>query len=125
MEDDSLLNVGSLGALKFDKGLYAYVGSAMNGLDARIGRHLRGEKRLRWHIDHLLKEAIVTEVYFKESDVKEECMFAQRLNGLFPVIRRFGSSDCQCAGHLFSIGRDQKLGPLLGSWGFEKYVQVR
>ena len=33
----------------------------MGGLDARVARHLRAEKKLHWHIDYLLERASVTE----------------------------------------------------------------
>ena len=51
--------VGHLGAITFAPGIYAYVGSAMAGLEQRISRHLRKEKKLHWHIDYLLQVASV------------------------------------------------------------------
>ena len=48
------IQVGRLGMLAFAKGYYAYVGSALGGLEQRIDRHLRTEKKLFWHIDYLL-----------------------------------------------------------------------
>ena len=43
------------GKLTLAAGQYAYVGSAHGpgGLRARVGRHLRAEKPLHWHIDYL------------------------------------------------------------------------
>ncbi len=42
------------GAVKLESGrLYAYVGSAGQGLRARLSRHLEAPGRLRWHIDGL------------------------------------------------------------------------
>jgi Uri superfamily endonuclease len=35
------ITVGRLGILLFLKGVYAYVGSALNGIEARVKRHLR------------------------------------------------------------------------------------
>ena len=55
------IEVGRLGTFLFCRGEYAYVGSAMGGLDARVARHLRAEKKLHWHIDYLLERASVTE----------------------------------------------------------------
>ncbi|MEB3860754.1 MAG: DUF123 domain-containing protein [Desulfurococcales archaeon] len=34
-----------------EPGLYAYIGSALNSLEARVRRHLSPVKRIRWHID--------------------------------------------------------------------------
>ncbi|MDZ4245940.1 MAG: DUF123 domain-containing protein, partial [Dehalococcoidia bacterium] len=41
-----------------EQGFYAYVGSALSGLDKRIGRHLKTRKKLFWHIDYLLDRAV-------------------------------------------------------------------
>jgi Uri superfamily endonuclease len=46
--------IGCLGEFDFPVGGYAYSGSAKRGLDARIARHLRRQRPLRWHIDYLL-----------------------------------------------------------------------
>ena len=47
--------VGRLGVIQAERGYYVYVGSALGsgGLAARVGRHCRREKRLRWHVDYL------------------------------------------------------------------------
>jgi len=46
--------VGKLGVLSAQVGYYVHVGSALGpgGLAARVGRHCRREKRLRWHVDY-------------------------------------------------------------------------
>ena len=54
IKNDSNVMVGALGARKFRKGLYAYVGSAQNSLEKRIERHFRSKKKKHWHIDYLL-----------------------------------------------------------------------
>ncbi|MCJ7761950.1 hypothetical protein MUP38_00660, partial [Candidatus Bathyarchaeota archaeon] len=38
VDKDTGVNVGDLGKLTFEKGLYAYVGSAQNNLEQRIKR---------------------------------------------------------------------------------------
>ena len=48
------LQVGALGEVSLEPGWYLYVGSARRHLEARLRRHLRPEKRRRWHIDYLL-----------------------------------------------------------------------
>jgi Uri superfamily endonuclease len=46
--------IGRLGEFDFPAGRYVYTGSAKYHIDARIARHLRQKKALRWHIDYLL-----------------------------------------------------------------------
>jgi len=65
--------IGKLGYLFFPKAFYAYVGSATNGLEARLARHLRKEKRLHWHIDYLLKEARLLEIILCPSEPFAPC----------------------------------------------------
>lgn len=95
--------VGALGEIPFEVGLYAYVGSAQNGLESRVKRHLRKEKRLFWHIDYLLGDPAVevTEVYCLEGDKTCECKIAQLLSRHGKPVPRFGCSDCRCTSHLF------------------------
>jgi sugar fermentation stimulation protein A len=38
---EETIPVGKLGPIRFPEGFYAYVGSAMNGLESRVTRHLR------------------------------------------------------------------------------------
>jgi Uri superfamily endonuclease len=74
--------IGALGEIAFSAGLYAYVGSAQNNLDARVRRHLSKEKRLFWHIDYLLADpaAKVIDVYCLEGEKMFECQTAQLLS---------------------------------------------
>ena len=101
------VKAGGLEKIRFKAGYYAYVGSAMNSLEARIARHLRkNNKKLWWHVDYLLaNESVeVADVLIRESHKKEECRIAEKLAERFEVIRGFGSSDCKCEGHLFHLG---------------------
>ena len=105
VEDDASVNVGALGKLTFEKGLYAYVGSAQNNLEQRIKRHLRKEKRLFWHVDYLLNDdtAKIVKVLYKQADKTEECAIAKVIGERGEPIDGFGSSDCSCKSHLFRI----------------------
>jgi Uri superfamily endonuclease len=103
------IEVGALGEIEFAAGAYAYVGSALSGLDARIDRHLRDDKRLHWHIDYLLQHADVVDVARVESDERLECRIAARLAQRLKLVERFGCSDCDCAGHLFHATSSGKL----------------
>lgn len=97
------VEVGGLGELTFNPGMYAYVGSAQNGLEPRVARHKKKVKPLFWHIDYLLNnaEANVTDVYFKPAAKTEECRIACFLNSKATPINGFGCSDCACYSHLF------------------------
>lgn len=49
IKEKSTIKVGALGIIKFEKGYYIYVGSAMNSLVSRIKRHMKDDKKLHWH----------------------------------------------------------------------------
>jgi Uri superfamily endonuclease len=96
--------VGRLGRVRFEKGFYAYVGSAMGGLEKRIRRHLSKEKKIHWHIDYLLDSAAsrVVEVFRFESAKRLECHIAGKLSEKLECVPGFGCSDCGCGSHLFT-----------------------
>ena len=100
------VNVGALGKITFEKGLYAYVGSAQTNLEQRIKRHLAKEKRLFWHIDYLLNDsaARIVKVLYKQADKAEECDLAKVIGERGEPVDDFGCSDCSCKSHLFRIG---------------------
>jgi Uri superfamily endonuclease len=93
------IQVGRLGIFTFPAGQYVYTGSAKRNLDARIARHLRKDKKLRWHVDWLLAADGVAIVAVERS-VEDECVLNQQVGGLV-VAPGFGASDCQnrCGSH--------------------------
>jgi Uri superfamily endonuclease len=95
------ITFGRIHNYRFKAGYYAYVGSALNGLEQRIGRHLRKEKRLHWHIDFLLQYAEICGVIYAESGGRQECRIAAALRESLVAVPGFGSSDCRCLAHLF------------------------
>ncbi len=103
------LEIGALGMIGFDHGLYVYVGSALNGLEARVRRHLRTSrgdfKATHWHIDYLLREPKVEigGVYVLLSTLREECRIAEEIKKLGTSVKGFGCSDCRCESHLFRV----------------------
>lgn len=103
--EDSAVNIGSLGKISFKKGLYAYVGSAQNGLEKRVARHFKKDKRKFWHIDYLLEneQVGIVEVFYKEAGKEEECRIANKIGETNQPIIGFGSSDCKCESHLFKL----------------------
>jgi len=103
--EDIRIKVGALGSMSFDKGLYAYVGSAQNGLEKRIERHVRKTKRKFWHIDYLLdNDAVwVLKVFCKEAGKHVECKIAKKISESGIPMKGVGSSDCKCKSHLFRL----------------------
>jgi len=103
------ISVGKLGNISFPEGYYAYVGSALNGLEARIARHLKEDKLLHWHIDYFLQKAKVEEVLWGITDKNEECAIAGHHMQALLSVPRFGCSDCRCTSHLFFSGDKKYL----------------
>lgn len=96
--------VGCLGVFRFAAGRYVYTGSAKRNLEARIARHLRAEKTLKWHIDYLLAAPGARVVKVRRFR-REECAVNQGTAGTVPV-PGFGASDCRqrCGSHLKYLG---------------------
>jgi Uri superfamily endonuclease len=94
------VQVGRLGEFEFRAGTYVYTGSARRGFEARLARHARPEKALRWHIDYLLAVpgVRITKVVRSRRD---ECGLNQAVRGAV-CVPGFGASDCRagCGSHL-------------------------
>jgi len=103
------ITIGSLKAIHFPGGYYAYVGSAMGGVKSRLSHHLKRSKKPRWHIDYLLQKAPITGIITCETEDRVECTIAQALKAKFDSIPGFGSSDCNCPSHLFFATEESKL----------------
>jgi Uri superfamily endonuclease len=122
--------VGALGPLTFARGWHAYVGSARHGRDARVARHKRAAKPLRWQADYLFGRHPATQAWLLDTPLGE-CELAARLCAagspavtvfegaadprpetagvVVRVGARFGASDCGCAGHLLYAARFSDL----------------
>lgn len=96
--------VGRLGTFLFPSGRYVYTGSAKRNIEARIARHLRKKKALRWHIDYLLVRPSVNVEEVKRS-TQGECLLNQKTRGKV-LVQGFGASDCRngCGSHLRYLG---------------------
>lgn len=102
------IKIGKLGLFKFS-GDYAYTGSAIgsgsSSLSGRLSRHLSSGKKMRWHIDYLLKHpntkiiGIVSSVTTSKLKECETSRCIHNLTGILPI-KGFGSSDCSCISHL-------------------------
>ncbi|KAA0006558.1 MAG: GIY-YIG nuclease family protein [Thermoplasmata archaeon] len=115
------IKIGKLGEIYFKKGYYAYVGSALNSLEKRIGRHIRKEKKIRWHIDYLLQHASIKKIFYKEGDEREECMIASKFD--LNYIPKFGSSDCNCKSHLFYSKNMVSIEKIIKKIGMKEWVK--
>jgi Uri superfamily endonuclease len=106
LSQSSSLQIGKFGLFNFPAGHYIYTGSARRNLGARVARHLKLNKTLRWHIDYLLASpfsSIESVTLFSEM----ECEINQRVNGVV-LIAGFGASDCRanCGSHLKYLGNN-------------------
>lgn len=105
LDRDCRMSVGARGKIFFPSGFYIYTGRAKKGLQARVNRHLRRRKKKRWHIDYLLEKARIVRVfyYLNRSD---ECIInasTKRFLKDSDFVKKFGSSDCCCPGHLICV----------------------
>jgi len=126
------VRIGALGYVKFDEGLYVYVGSAMGSkaqnLENRIRRHLSRYKKAKWHIDFLLssEDASVERVIICKTTNNMECSVVKEIAkiGLHnPQLKGFGSSDCRfgCFSHIVYLGSlitiDEAVARILNAYG--------
>lgn len=99
------IEIGKLGSFLFQEGMYIYVGSAKRNITARIERHKKIEKKLKWHFDYLRPFGQITRIITYDGAIGE-CVLAEKIRkevgGSFPV-RKFGSSDCRCYSHLIYV----------------------
>lgn len=113
LKDPLKKDIGARGEIGFQAGRYIYVGSAQNGVEKRVKRHISDEKKKHWHIDYLLEEAAVKDVMVYEEEKREECRTASLLKKEFEYVKDFGCSDCTCDSHLFYSQKE--IEPLVGS----------
>jgi len=121
------IKVGRLGLFTFPAGYYVYTGSALRGLDARIARHQRRDKKHHWHIDYLLRYALVEKVFTHITDEKKECHLNREvfnIDGARPVVAKFGASDCKCPSHLAYFGTKPELESIQGLEGKGRIKRV-
>lgn len=103
-------------------GRYVYCGSAYGpgGLRARLGRHLRRDKAVRWHIDRLTAAGRMVEAVAVPGG--NECDLFAALSDC-PDSRvplpGFGSSDCRrCPAHLLAVPLTLSLGNKFGGQAY-------
>ena len=114
------ITIGRQSTRQFQPGYYLYVGSAFGpgGLKARVGRHMRSEKKMRWHIDYLLPHTTTREVWY-QPQLRLECIWSETIAVVDAAnpITGFGASDCRCSSHLYHFQSvpeiDLKPSPLI------------
>jgi histidyl-tRNA synthetase len=96
-----VVSIGRKPSAPLAPGCYLYCGSAKGpgGLAARLARHMRHGKAIRWHVDNLTEAGTVLGAWtFPGSD---ECDLVAALSHLPVPIEGFGSTDCRrCRSHL-------------------------
>ena len=110
---DAWIAIGKKGKFRFPKGYYIYTGSALNGLEKRVERHLKKDKKHFWHIDYLLDFASIKKVFLFTNGKFDECGLNLKMlekSGAKIVMPKFGSSDCGCPAHLVFFERMPKNG---------------
>lgn len=103
--EKKVIEIGKFGQIQTIPGFYVYIGSAFGpgGIKTRVGRHLRQEKNLRWHIDYLRQHTAPIEVWIAYEKHLEH-QWAEKINKHRETsipLAGFGSSDCRCPTHLF------------------------
>ncbi|MFV0432318.1 MAG: GIY-YIG nuclease family protein [Alphaproteobacteria bacterium] len=101
---DKNIHVGSLGLLHFKAGQYFYIGNAYGGggLQSRLKRHIKRDKKKHWHFDYIRPYVAITNIFtFVGGD---ECylvqQFQQKYDGAF-LHKKLGSMDCRkCFSHI-------------------------
>lgn len=103
-----VVSIGKLGNLHAENGCYVYVGSAFGsgGVRARIRHHLKISVRPHWHMDYLRPVVEIKEVWYSHAPGQMEhqwAVFFNKLKYAAIPLTGFGSSDCGCESHLFSL----------------------
>ena len=99
------------------KGIYLYIGSAMGpgGLEKRLARHKRKNKKLKWHIDYLTTQREATPIgsLVIKSNIPEAAIVEKllKLQDFKIAIKGFGSTDSKAISHLLKYmdGSIEKL----------------
>ncbi|MEM1610149.1 MAG: GIY-YIG nuclease family protein [Sulfolobales archaeon] len=108
LERDICIEIGALGMVSIEPGIYGYIGSARGrgGLRSRIARHIAKDKKIRWHIDHLTSRRdvrILSIIYIRSKEDLEDAIADIVRSAIcwIPSIQGFGSTDKRSYTHLF------------------------
>ncbi len=98
------------------RGLYVYVGSAMNNMEKRIQRHLSSKKKFHWHIDYLLERATVKYIFMISSNKRIEEEISKQFSKEFSGPKGFGSTDLDVETNLYYIDDFEKFKNLISEF---------
>ncbi|AXS42669.1 GIY-YIG nuclease family protein [Breoghania sp. L-A4] len=97
------IDLSQFSASTFAAGWYLYCGSAKGpgGMRARVARHMRQNKRPRWHVDRLTNAADAVFAVAFPDGLECKLVEALRAAGLSFPMPGFGATDCRhCEAHL-------------------------
>lgn len=97
------IEIGALGDIEFEQGIYVYAGSGRTSVKKRIQRHFSQEVNKFWHIDYFSEVAEPVDYFILPEKSDYECFMASELEEMAEPVEDFGSSDCDCRSHLFRI----------------------
>lgn len=106
------LDIPAFRGMSLAPGLYAYCGSAYGpgGIRARVSRHLRAGKSMRWHVDRLTAAGRVERAGIRIGGRECDLVIKLLADGGSPALPKFGSSDCRtCPAHLLRVPDDKSL----------------
>lgn len=102
-----ILAIAGKAPVDLKAGRYVYAGSANGpgGIRARVGRHLKVAKKVRWHVDRLTTTAgVAAVVALPEARECRIVAFLREKHAAGVPIPGFGSSDCRvCESHLVKV----------------------
>ena len=101
LTDKAAVSLSGRSPIALPAGRYLYCGSAKGPgrLKARLSRHMRRGKSVRWHVDQLTERGLVIGSWIFPGG--DECEGVQMCSYLPMPIAGFGSSDCAtCRSHL-------------------------
>jgi len=127
LDKETLIDVKKCGIFIFQRGYYAYTGSALgygaSNLRNRVARHLKRRKAQHWHLDFLVanKNATVIAVVAVGRSVNEECKAndaIKNVEGATTPVVGFGASDCKhdCGSHLLYFGDKNATKKIVGKY---------
>lgn len=103
LEDSRTVEVGALGEIEFEPGLYVYVGSAMNSAEKRLERHFSEVENTHWHIDYFTSAAEPVDYFILPESSDYECILSEIMGEIGEPVEKFGASDCNCSSHLYRV----------------------
>ncbi|MBN1948602.1 MAG: DNA/RNA nuclease SfsA, partial [Candidatus Cloacimonetes bacterium] len=100
---DQEIAIGKMGKIRFPEGYYIYAGSALNGLEKRIKRHQRLQKKQHWHIDYLIPHhmQVIGILPVKNPKPLEQELAEEIAQIARDSVKGFGAGDSKLDSHLF------------------------